>query len=342
MIKPERLRAGDTIATISPSWGCAGVPRVKWKYELGCRRLEELGLKVVAAPNSMKGTRYLQENPEARAQDIMWAFSNPEIKAILCNIGGNDSVKLLPYLDAEVIKRNPKIFCGYSDAMTIHLYLYKLGLMSYYGDNLLTVVAEQNGWHDYSRESFIKTFFCNKRIGRIEPAKEWSHSKNNHTNPMYRKQYMQSFDYEVIQGDGQVTGRLIGGHGDLLEIGKDAAIKLVEKDFEGAILFFEDIEEVCTLEYIEDFFDKLGRSWILKRLNGIIIGRMKIGETGKVLADCIKKVVAEKYSVPTIPIIYGLNIGHISPICILPYGAQTQISVVAKTASFELCESGVV
>lgn len=79
MIKPKKLSVGDTIATISPSWGCAGSARVRWQYELGVQRLRELGLQVVAAPNSLKGTSFLR------------------------NIGGNDSVRLLPFLEPEMI-----------------------------------------------------------------------------------------------------------------------------------------------------------------------------------------------------------------------------------------------
>ena len=104
MIKPNKLQRGDTVATISPSWGCAGTSRVKWQYRLGCERLNELGLNVVAAPNSMKGTSYLAQNPQARAEDINWAFENKEVKAIISNIGGNDAECLFPYLSKKAIK----------------------------------------------------------------------------------------------------------------------------------------------------------------------------------------------------------------------------------------------
>ena len=99
LIKPQKLNNGDTVALISPSWGCAGAPRVKWKYKLGCKRLEEIGLNVVSAPNALKGETYLQKNPEARAYDVMWAFSNPDVKAVICNIGGNDTKSILEFID---------------------------------------------------------------------------------------------------------------------------------------------------------------------------------------------------------------------------------------------------
>ena len=157
MIKPSKLNKGDTIATISPSWGCAGSSRVQWEYKLGCERLRELGLNVIAAPNSLRGTTYLKNNPQARAEDVNWAFENKDVKAIIANIGGNDSVCLLPYLSKNSIINNPKILCGYSDVMALHLYCHNLGLTTFYGDNLLTNVAEVPVWHKYSK-------YCNNYV----------------------------------------------------------------------------------------------------------------------------------------------------------------------------------
>jgi muramoyltetrapeptide carboxypeptidase LdcA involved in peptidoglycan recycling len=111
--KPKHLSAGDTIATISCSHGWAGEQKYLWKYELGKRRLEETyGVKVISAPNSMKGYEYLNKNPQARADDITWAFENKNINAVIANMGGNDSIKVIPFIDSAVIKNNPKIFIG--------------------------------------------------------------------------------------------------------------------------------------------------------------------------------------------------------------------------------------
>ena len=111
LTKSNKLKRGDTIATISLSWGGAGEPDLKWRYDQGVKRLEEVfDLKVVAMPNSLKGTDYLYNNPQARAEDLMTAYKDPTIKGIIANIGGDDSIRLLPYIDFSVIKENPKIF----------------------------------------------------------------------------------------------------------------------------------------------------------------------------------------------------------------------------------------
>ena len=340
MIKPERLRKGDTIATISPSWGCAGSPRIRWKYNLGTERLRELGLNVVAAPNSMKGTSYLDQNPQARAEDIMWAFENNDLKAIIANIGGNDSVRILPYLNSEVIMQNPKILCGYSDVMTLHLYCWRLGLSTFYGDNLLTTVAEAQHWHPYSRYWFEKTLFDPSPVGKIMPSPDWSFSKNHHTDKSYVKDYIPNRGHIRVQGQGKVHGHLFGGHGGLMEYEKDSGITLQASDFENAILFYEDIPEIWSTDYLKYFFGWLGECGYLQKLSGVIIGRMCSPEPFEPYAKAIREVVSDKFGLTELPIMYGVNFGHSSPICVLPYGAMAELDM--DDLSFTITDSGVI
>ena len=340
IIKPQKLHKGDTVAVISPSWGCAGSSRVLWKYHLGCKRLEELGLKVIAAPNALKGTSYLRANPKARADDLMWAFENKEVKAIIAAIGGNDAASLLPYLSSETITANPKIFCGYSDIMILHLFCYRAGLMTYYGDNLLTSIAETTGWHPYSRYRFEKTFMDSSAIGDIEPSEEWSPSKENLTDRSYKKVYTPNEGYYYVQGKGKAKGRLFGGHTDLRTLRFPDGSSVVRKeDMEGSILFFEDIPEFCTEDKIADFFDWLGQMGYLETLNGVIIGRMRMQGCFEPFAESIRRIVTGKYHCADLPIMGNLNFGHSSPVFILPYGAEAELDI--ESLSFRISESGV-
>lgn len=340
MKKPNKLQRGDTIATISPSWGCAGTPCVIWQYKLGCERLKELGLNVIAAPNSMKGTAYLDQNPQARAEDINWAFENKEVKAIISNIGGNDSARLFPYLSKNIIKNNPKIFCGYSDVMSLHLFCYRLGLMTFYGDNLLTTIAENPKWHPYSEYWFKKTFFDASPIGEIFPSDEWSYDPNKHTDKSYTKTFILNKGIRKIQGEGIARGKLFGGHGDLIHIKDSNGQFLVrDEDFMDSILFFEDIPEVSDVNYIKCFFDCLGERGYLHLVNGIIIGKMRSPNSFKPYINAIKEIVAEKYGLPNLPILYDMNFGHSSPIFILPYGAMAELDV--DNLKFTILENGV-
>ena len=337
LIKPRRLKKGDTIATVSPCNGWAGDERTKWKYELGTNRLKESGLHVVAAPNSMRGSDYLAKNPKARAEDIMWAFENQDVKAIIANVGGNDSIKLIPYIDSGSVSGHPKIFIGYSDVMNLHLFCYQCGISSFYGDNLLTQIADQAGWHEYSKKWFEKILFDPAMPGCIEPSDEWTFEPSDHFQPEKIRKYYPNPGYEIIQGRGCAAGRLFGGHTGLLEL-EGTAIEPGLEDFEGTILFIEDIPEFFDEESVQAFFDRLGQKGILHKLKGIIIGKMNEQKSFAKRSQVIRQIVNGKYACE-IPVIYGLNFGHSSPMFILPYGAYAEIDCDQKT--FSILESGV-
>lgn len=339
MIKPQKLSVGDTVATISPSWGCAGDPYVKWQYDLGVKRLQEIGLNVISAPNSMKGTRFLADNPKARAEDFMWAFENDNVKAVIANIGGNDSVKFIPYLNDNSIINNPKILCGYSDVISLHLYCYKLGLSTFYGDNLLTTIAEVGQWHPYSKYWFKKAFFDNSPIGTIEPSDDCTYEDIKYADPNFIRKYIPNKGYYRVQGSGTVRGRLFGGNGNLMEYEKEHIFNLRKSDFKDSILFFEEIPEICNTQYIVEFFDWLGTNGYLQEINGIIIGKMRSCESFKPFADEIRKIVTYKYNLPLLPIMGGLNFGHTSPMFVIPYGAEAELNI--DNLYFSILENGV-
>jgi muramoyltetrapeptide carboxypeptidase LdcA involved in peptidoglycan recycling len=114
MIKPQVLKPGDRIAAVSLSWGGPGA--VPTRYEAGKRQFEEeFGVELIATPNALRDPDWISANPAARAEDLMNAFLDPKIKGIVSTIGGDDSIRILPHLDLDVITQNPKVFLGYSD-----------------------------------------------------------------------------------------------------------------------------------------------------------------------------------------------------------------------------------
>ncbi len=109
----------------------------------GKGQLEEtFGLTVVETKNSLKSAEWIYKNPQVRADDLMEAFSDNSIKAIISNIGGDDSIRTLPFIDLSIIKNNPKIFLGFSDTTITHIACYKAGLVSFYGTSLLVGFAK--------------------------------------------------------------------------------------------------------------------------------------------------------------------------------------------------------
>ena len=113
LVKPPRLRSGDRVAVVTPCWGGpAGFPA---RYEVGKRVLaEHFGFEVVETSHALRDPAWLDAHPEARAADLMAAFADPSVKAVIATIGGDDAIRLIPFLDLGVIRDNPKVFVGYS------------------------------------------------------------------------------------------------------------------------------------------------------------------------------------------------------------------------------------
>src|SRR6185295_9995832 len=158
MIKPKKLKQGDKVAAISLSWGGAG--SIPHRYEAGKKQLiENFGVEVVETKNALKSSDWIYKNPEARAEDLMEAFADSSIKAIISVIGGDDSIRTLPFMDLDVIRQNPKIFLGFSDTTVTHLCCYKAGLISFYGTSLFIGFAENGGMHHYQVDDIKRTLF---------------------------------------------------------------------------------------------------------------------------------------------------------------------------------------
>lgn len=129
LVKPSRLKSGDKVATISLSWGGAGDDDILWRYNIGKKRLEEeFGLKVIEMPQTLCGTEFIYNHPEKRAEDLMLAFKDKSIKAIFSCIGGDESIRMLPFIDFDIIRNNPKAFIGYSDTTITHMICLKAGI----------------------------------------------------------------------------------------------------------------------------------------------------------------------------------------------------------------------
>jgi len=341
LIKPKKVRAGDCVATVSPSWGGAGNPDLRWRYEQGVKRLEEIfGLKVIPMPNSLKGEDYLYKNPKARAEDLMTAFRDKSIKGIIANVGGDDSIRLLPYINFDVIRENPKIFMGYSDVTVSHLFCHKAGISSFYGPAILTDFAENIEMSSYTIEMVNRILFSNQSIGNIQPANEWTSERLEWVEEnKYKKRRMQkNSGYELLQGSGTVQGRLNGGCIEVLEFVKGIDLWPEEKCWENSILFFETSEDKPVPDLIRYWLRNYATQNILQKANGIIFGKPQDEKYYNEYKEQIQTVVKE-FDLEELPILYNLNFGHTEPKFILPYGALAEINCDAK--AFAVLESGV-
>ncbi len=218
MIKPRHLEPGDRVAVVSLSSGMLGEPKYIHKFYLAKERMaRDFGLELTAMPNALRGVDYLYEHPEARAADLMDAFRDPSIRAVIGAIGGDDTIRLLPFVDLDVLHDNPKIFTGFSDTTTNHFMMYRAGLMSYYGASLMCNFAEYGKINDYTLGMLRRTLFAPEPTLEIPSAPYWYDDEDekiwwSEENMRRAKPYHpEKVGYELVQGRGVAEGPLLGG-----------------------------------------------------------------------------------------------------------------------------------
>lgn len=336
LIKPNKLSHGDTIATITLSWGGAGL--FPYRYEVGKRRLEDIfGLKVVETKHATRDPDWIYQHPKARAADLMSAFENPDIKGIFSMIGGDDSIRLLPYIDYDIIQNNPKILLGFSDTTVTHFICRKAGLSTFYGPAVLTAFAENVTMHQYTIDSIHSTLFSNEKIGVLpENTEGWTSELLNwdvKENQTILRKLHPAEHWRFIQGSGKIQGHLIGGCVEVLQFIMGTEIWPNLSDWDNAILFLETSEEGMPSGQLERFLRGLGAQHIIKRLAGIIFskpgGHLMKSSDFKEFDHGILKILKE-FDRIDLPVVTNMDFGHTDPMMTLPYGRIMQINVDEK------------
>lgn len=333
MIKPERLKKGDKIAVVSLSSGLLGEEKLIHKYHIAKERLEnDFGLEVVAMPNALKGLDFVYNNPQARAKDLMDAFKDKSIKAIFCAIGGDDTIRLLPYIDYEVIKNNPKIFMGYSDTTVNHFMMYKAGLVSFYGPTIMCEFGEYVKMFDYTKEAIVNILFNDSNNYEIKSSKYWSKDfvswKEENIN-IAKKMLPEEHGYEILQGNRIITGSLLGGCIDVFPMCIGTEIWPTIEEWKDKILLIETSEEKMAPEYLTYYLRNLGAQGIFDVIKGIIVGKPQEEKYYEEYKYVYQKVLKE-YNKTTLPVLYNVNIGHAFPTGILPLGTKVEINLNEK------------
>jgi len=345
MMKPGKLQPGDKIATVSLSWGGPGA--FPERYEAGKRQLrDEFGVTVVEMPHTLSDATWLQHDPRARADDLMQAFADRSIRAIMSTIGGDDSIRILPFIDLNVIRSNPKIFLGYSDTTVIHLACLKAGLVSFYGPSIMAGFAESGGMFPYMVDSVRKTLFSSAPVGRIDPnAAGWTAQFVDWAEPELqtcKRELTSSTGWRFLQGRGVRRGPLVGGCLDVLGWLRGTDVWPHPELWRGAILFLETSEEAPSPTAVLRELRVYAAMGILKELAGILLGR----PGGPVPPDqfdaydrAIRQVIHEEEGLRDLPVITQMDFGHTDPMFVLPYGVEAEIDCDAQV--FTIVENAV-
>lgn len=344
LIKPQRLRPGDTAAIVSLSSGMLGEPWALHKLDIARERLEnDFGLHVKVMPNALKGIQYLYDHPEARASDLMEAFRDPEVKAVFCAIGGEDSIRLLPYVDLQVLHDNPKIFTGFSDTTSCHMMMFRAGLMSYYGVSVMTNLSEYVSINDYTLNMIRSTLTEPQPFLEIpsapywyddEDEKIWWSEENMHRRKAY---HPEEVGYEILQGSGIAEGRLLGGCADVFVSLTGTPLWPSLEDWQDAILFLETSEADMHEVMLRCLLRNLLAQGIFDRIRGVIVGKPARRSRYDAYKAALVDVIGKEAGHPELPILYNVNFGHADPIGVIPYGALCRID--ADQAKLYLLES---
>lgn len=337
MIKPPRLQKGDKIATISLSWGGAG--DIPGRYQAGKRQLiENFDLEVVETKHALRSAEWIYHNPEARANDLMEALLDKSIKAIFSNIGGDDSVRTLRYMDQSIIRNNPKIFLGFSDSTVSHFCFYKAGVTSFYGTSILVGFAENGGMHSYQIEDLKRTFFDNNILGKVpRNLGGWTSERLEWAEPSLqevKRKLLPSSGWRFLQGKGKVQGALLGGCVEVFEFLKDTDYWVKAEDWKDKILFMETSECKMSPQNFLWILRNFAASGILANIKGLILGRPYDDLHWKEYDEALLKVILTEEGLTDLPIITGMDFGHTCPTFTIPFGIQAEMDMDQKQFSF--------
>jgi muramoyltetrapeptide carboxypeptidase len=336
MIKPKKLEKGDIIAIISPSAGLASI--FPHRLDNAIKFFKSQGYKIKEFPCTRKNIGWESALAEERAKDLTDAFKDKEVKAIICSIGGHTSNKILEFLDFEEIKKNAKIFCGYSDISVLHYAINKKsGIVTFYGPAAMTQFGEYPEPLSYTLEYFKKAVSITKPIGKIVPSSEWTDEvldwgkKEDLTRP---RKMVKNKGFEWLKG-GEVEGEIIGGC-------LSSIVHLIGTEYwpehKNKILFLEipegqDITKGLPLAEVDSLLADLRIAKVFEKIKGLIIGRpFRYSEEEQ---QKFKEIILENTKRYDFPILYGTDIGHTDPIITIPLGVKAKLDSLNNLFSIE-------
>jgi muramoyltetrapeptide carboxypeptidase LdcA involved in peptidoglycan recycling len=339
LIVPPKLRPGQRVAVVSPSFAAPGVfPAV---HQLALRRLaEELGVEPVEYPT----TRQLGAAPQARAADLMNAFADPEIGAVLASIGGDDQLTVLPYLDAELLAAHPKPFCGYSDNANLLNYLWNLGIAGYHGGSTMVHLGGRAGGpHPVSVASLRAALFSDDDL-ELFPAERFWEDEADWDRPETLAREAPGTagaDWSWYQPDRVVTGPAWGGDLEIVHWNLAAGRWIrPSEDYAGCVLLLETDEELPSPTAVFRMLRNMGERGLLAQFPAVLFARAKAVLFGwPAEADERARYRAEQRAAvlrafqiyhPEVMIVFDVDFGHTDPQWVLPYGGAVTIDGPAR------------
>ncbi len=313
--KSKSNKISFKIAVIAPSGSINEISSLK--LIAAGKLYKEFGIEIVYGQNCIENDLLGSSAIKSRVDDLHWAFMDKDIKAIMCATGGYNSNDLLPYIDWQVIKNNPKPFIGSSDITVLINAIYKkTGVMTYFGPNFYKFGAELG--LEYTLDYFYKSFFLHGDYS-ILPSSEWSEDK------WYKNQKDRHFILNkgyVICNPGIARGKIIGGNLCSLNLLQGTEYM---PDLDSVILCVED-DDLAGVYTFGEFYRNLHSLFQqpnASKIKGVLIGRFL--SNSNMTLDKIKFVVNSFPGLKNIPVIANVDFGHTEPIITFPIGGIMEI-----------------
>ncbi len=311
----------------------------------GVRNLEaNFDLHVKEYPTTRADPDLLHENPKIRADDVNSAFSDREVAGIISSIGGEDSIRILPYLNRDTIRSNPKILMGYSDTTTLLAYCNQLGLVTFHGPSIMAGFSQMENFPATFTTHVAEMLFHPKPSHQYSQFEVWSDGYPDWAeagnigklNPAHK-----SDGWKWQQGTSLAKGELFGGDIEVLEWLKGTEFWPSPDFWKDKILFLETSEEKPSRAYIRRCLRNYGVQGIFEKITGLLFGRARdySDEEKKALDENIAAVVAGEFRRRDLPIVTNMDFGHTDPQFILPLGARVEID--CEKRRFQLVEPSV-
>ncbi|MGW2636074.1 S66 family peptidase [Streptomyces sp. NPDC001348] len=336
---PPKPSPGDRIAVVSPSSGLPGLlPR---PYELGLKRLrEDYGLEPVEYPT----TRKMGATPQERADDIHAAFADPDVRAVIASIGGDDQIAVLPFLDRELLRANPKPFFGMSDNTNLLAFLYSTGIVGYHGATVMCELGRPGAMHPQTADSLRAALFTSGPF-ELRPAERWNDVNRDWADPA-------TFESEpetrpgtgwTWQGaDRVVQGRSWGGNIEILSwlLMTDREIAHDPSVYDGGVLLLETSEDMPSATEVFYILRSMGERGLLQRFPALLMGRAKTWsfqnpnnpeEAARYAAEQREAVQrALRAYAPDTLAVFDVDFGHTDPQLVIPYGGTVRVDGPAR------------
>jgi muramoyltetrapeptide carboxypeptidase len=312
LLKAAALRPGDTVGLITPSSYVSDPERLMQAERL----VNYLGLKPKFAKNVKRRAGYLGGSVQERVDDLHAMFADREVKAIFAIRGGYGAAQLLDRIDYDLIRRNPKIFAGYSDITALHLAIHqRTGLVTFHGPVALS------RFNDYTLEHFKQALFSTRPLGELKNPPE--------ANPIVWRHPVRALR------EGMASGPLIGGNLSLVASTMGTPFEI---QTEGRILFLEDVDEQPYS--MDRMLTQLRLAGKFKGIRGLLVGEcagcrprdyQPSFESTFSLAEVLDNILGEL----TVPILSGLVIGHTEDQLTLPLGVRATLDAGASTLTVD-------